>query len=77
MIIGMAVAATALFCIGAGLHISDRPVWEYKAININGYLGEGELNKLGSEGWELTGFCFIPQGQGDHSRYVFKRPVKL
>lgn len=37
---------------------------------------EKELNKLGSEGWELVGFQ-TPEGWsgGKHTRYIFRRAI--
>lgn len=76
IIIGMVLAAMTLLCIGAGLNISERAMWDYKAFNSSSYMSDGELNKLGSEGWELTGFSFASGGpnRSDQYRYIFKRP---
>ncbi|PRR82251.1 DUF4177 domain-containing protein [Clostridium vincentii] len=59
--------------------------WEYKTIKVElkGFSGgilevenfNGELNKLGEEGWELTS-CFATNAAQGHSRdaiSVFKR----
>jgi len=43
--------------------------WEYK--QVEKYLSDLEINKLGYEGWELVGFAWY---NGVY-RYVFKRPV--
>lgn len=44
--------------------------WEYKVVGHT--LGETELNRLGSEGWELV----IVAGAGSvNCTMIFKRPV--
>lgn len=54
--------------------------WEYKIEADSSspfrYVGEKELNELGSQGWEMIGFALTESNQyGARSfRYVFKRP---
>lgn len=43
--------------------------WEYKRVYSNNQMYENELNKLGNDGWELTGFS----ATGTYYYYVFKR----
>ena len=51
----------------------SRPTWEYKVVGT--YMGEAELNKLGSEGWELTLYETgeRPGGATVGERYIFRR----
>jgi hypothetical protein len=57
--------------------------WEYKIINVrseNYRLDPNaatELNRLGQEGWEMTGMTSVnfKSGATDNIALVFKRPV--
>ena len=48
--------------------------YEYKVINRHYYIGGEFLNKLGLEGWELTGIIRDILGQDDNIFY-FKREI--
>ena len=48
--------------------------YEYKVINRHYYIGGEFLNKLGLEGWELTGIIRDIHGQDDNIFY-FKREI--
>lgn len=48
-------------------------MWEYKIVRIRGYISaEADLNRYGSDGWELVSVC----GVGGRECAVFKRPKK-
>jgi hypothetical protein len=51
--------------------VSVEPRWEYREVVCEGpaLLGEGELNRMGGEGWELVGIA--PVGAQVH--FYFKR----
>lgn len=50
-----------------------RKRWEYATFTTErGHMTLGEMNRMGSEGWELVGFESTPYGL-DSWRYVFKR----
>ena len=53
-------------------HSEPRPQWEYKRVWWEGGDGEidGELNRLGAEGWELVTMVFGGAGP----TFFFKRP---
>ena len=69
------VIALVVVCLLAyGQAPSSRPAtmqWEYK---VTSYLNEGELNRLGAEGWELAGI--MSPGDGVAVGLYFKRPKR-
>lgn len=72
---GALLATILVVSIGAATNLTSRTAWEYKTISPAN-VTDDELNKIGSEGWELVNFSFIPHGEthrDDYSRYVFKR----
>jgi hypothetical protein len=75
LLLGALLAASLVVSIGAATTVAGRTAWEYKTISPAN-VADDELNKIGSEGWELVNFTFIPHGEthhDDYSRYVFKR----
>lgn len=48
--------------------------WEYKLINTYNNLNDEEFNKLGKDGWEMTGQTASPGGGTNTA--IFKRPKK-
>jgi hypothetical protein len=52
----------------------SHPVWEYKVVT-DWNVGEPELNRLGAEGWELTGYDSGTRGgiEKANERYIFRR----
>ncbi len=75
LVLGALLAAILAVCVGAATNMASRTAWEYKTISPAS-VTDDELNKIGSEGWELVNFAFIPHREthhDDYSRYVFKR----
>lgn len=55
--------------------VYERQAWEYEVVirNVDQLpLGQGELNALGKEGWELVGVVALP----NTVQFYFKRMVK-
>jgi hypothetical protein len=57
------------------VYVTERPAWEYKHVvrrlGEGAVLGEGEMNALGADGWELAGL--FTDATSVH--YYFKRPI--
>jgi hypothetical protein len=53
----------------ASLMTGDRPRWEYKSVLLP---DTADLNRFGSEGWELVG---VKQRPGDQAVFYFRRRI--
>jgi hypothetical protein len=47
--------------------------WEYKRVNAEWFVGESEMNTLGTEGWELVSVTL--HSGVDNATAYFKRPL--
>lgn len=76
--------ATVMLASGWGsrAQVPARKMWEYKTVTaqygaVPASLGEGEMNRLGAEGWELvdTRTLHLKAGEVTQNRtdYFFKR----
>jgi hypothetical protein len=51
--------------------------WEYKQLGLSNHRAEEEMNKLGSDGWELVSTVLDGGGMGPVMVVAFfKRPVE-
>lgn len=78
------LAGALLFAsnMGGRAQVPVRKTWEYKVVTaqygaVPASLGEGELNRLGAEGWELVDTRSLHFKAGevtqDRTDYFFKR----
>ena len=77
-IITMAVIVIALGTLFGGWTNRARTAWEYKAIYLQqqnqGLTVEGQMNRLGEEGWQLVTVELATRTGGDQNgMYFFQR----
>jgi hypothetical protein len=71
MILKTALLAGALVLVGCRTTPTQ---WEYKRVSSQGPLSETELNKLGGEGWILSGYAREETPQGLWTEAILRRP---